>query len=113
MTIDLYEIIEIAYNNWENASRLSRCGICKFIASAILNANCYMFSLSFEQTRKIRNAIDAINKPPKHYKMLEKRNIYPYSFGYFWEEYDDLHRRERFQQLLKHFKKPENRYLQV
>ena len=68
---------------------------------------------SFPQMVQIKHTIKLINKPPKYYNMLVKRKIRPYKQGYFWREDDNFHREERFQQLLEHFKKPENRYLQV
>lgn len=114
MTIDLYEIIKNAHNDWLTSESAFKCGICRFINSSILNkldsTKCYF---TFRDLNRIKNEIIMQNQPPKHFWMLAKREIAPYCFGYYWKKNDDFHREEHFQQLLKHFKKPENRYLQL
>jgi len=119
MTIDLYEIIKNAHNDWLTSKPKFKCGICKFIRNSI-SSNLYSIKFrnaTFENFDRdletIKLEIFMENRPPKHFWMLAKRGITPYCFGYYWKENDDFHREERFQQLLKHFKKPENRYLQL
>lgn len=115
MTIDLYEIIKNAHNNWLTSKPKFKCGICKFINNSILDElNSTKFRKpTFKDLDTVKLEIFMENRPPKHFWMLAKRGIAPYYFGYYWKENDDFHREERFQQLLKHFKKPENRYLQL
>lgn len=115
MTIDLYQIIKNAHTDWSISGSAFKCGICKFINSSVLDElNSPKFrKATFRDLDTIKTEILMQNKPPKHFWMLAKRGIHPYCYGYYWKEDDDFHREERFQKLLKHFKKPENRYLQL
>lgn len=114
MTIDLYQIIKNAHTNWLASKSTIKCGICHFIDDSILELHSTKFcKATFKDLDTIKIEIFMENRPPKHFWMLAKRGIYPYHFGYYWKKDDDFHREERFQKLLKHFKKPENRYLQL